>query len=173
MQLQIGQATEVLAQTPAVLRALLQNKSAAWLHCRATPYSFSPIDVLGHLIHGELTDWIPRVRIVLECGETRPFEPFDRFAFQPHIAGKQVEDLLDRFAQLRLQSLEALRALAVSERQLDLRGAHPELGPVTLSHLLAAWAVHDLSHIAQIATTMAREYRDAVGPWKAYIGILA
>jgi hypothetical protein len=172
MQFNLSQGIEVLTQTPAVLSALLRGKSAAWLNARKTPESFSPIDVLGHLMHGELTDWIPRVRIILEQGDTRAFEPFDRFAFQPLIAGKTVDELLDEFAVLRQQSLQALRELGVGEEQLALPGLHPELGPVTMGNHLANWVVHDLGHIAQVVKAMASEYRDAVGPWRAYTTIL-
>jgi hypothetical protein len=173
MEFRIGQAIEVLAQTPDVMTALLQGKSAKWLNARKTPESFSPLDVLGHLMHGEITDWIPRVRIILDHQDSKPFEPFDRFAFQALIAGKTAEELLIEFAELRRQSLEALRELGVGEAQLDLRGSHPELGQVTLRNLLATWVVHDLGHIAQIVKTMAGEYGDAVGPWRAYLSILS
>ncbi|MGA9670010.1 MAG: DinB family protein [Terracidiphilus sp.] len=172
MQLEMSQAIEVLAQTPGVLDALLRGKSAAWLNARKTPESFSAIDVLGHLIHAEMTDWIPRVRIILENGDARAFEPFDRFGFRDWIEGKSVGALLDEFAELRRQGLRDLHNLGVGDEQFELPGRHPEFGRVTLGELLAAWVVHDLSHITQIATTMACEYRDAVGPWRAYISIL-
>jgi hypothetical protein len=172
MHLQIDNAIEVLAQTPAVVNALLRGKSAAWLNSRKTPESFSPIDVIGHLIIADQTDWIPRVRMILDLQDATPFEPFDRFAFQPLIAGKPVEDLLDEFAELRRLSLQALSDLGIEERQLALPGLHPDLGPVTLSHLLATWVVHDLGHIAQIVKTMSSEYREAVGPWRPYLSIL-
>jgi hypothetical protein len=168
----MDEAVEILAQTPAVLDALLRGKSAVWLNARKTAESFSPIDVLGHLMHGELTDWIPRVRIILEHRDTRTFQPFDRFGFHALIAGKSAEALLDEFAALRRQSLDALRELGVTEADLALPGRHPELGPVTLGNHLASWAVHDLGHIAQIVKTMAWEYRDEVGPWRAYTTIL-
>jgi hypothetical protein len=172
MQFHVRQAIEVLTQTPDVLSALLRGKSADWLNARKTPESFSPLDVLGHLMHGEMTDWIPRVRIILEHRDSKAFEPFDRFGFHALIARKRVDELLDEFAELRRQSLEALRELGIEEAQLDLRGMHPELGPVTLRNLLASWVLHDLSHIAQVVKTMAGEYRDAVGPWRAYLTIL-
>jgi hypothetical protein len=172
MEFHLDEAVEVLTQTPGVLSALLRGKSAVWLECRKTAESFSPIDVLGHLIHGELTDWIPRVRIILEHQDRRAFDPFDRFAFQSLIAGKSVDALLNEFAELRRDSLQSLLDLGVGQRQLDLPGMHPDLGPVTLGNLLATWAVHDLGHIAQIVKTMASEYRDAVGPWRSYITIL-
>jgi hypothetical protein len=172
MEFHLDEALEVLTQTPGVLSALLRGKSAAWLNCRKTPESFSPVDVLGHLIHAELTDWIPRIRIILEHQDRRAFDPFDRFAFQSLIAGKSVDALLNEFAELRRDSLQSLLDLGVGQRQLDLPGMHPDLGPVTLGNLLATWAVHDLGHIAQIVKTMASEYRDAVGPWRSYITIL-
>jgi len=152
--------------------SLLRGKSSFWLNCRKAPSAFSPVDVLGHLIWGEMTDWIPRVRMILEYQETKAFEPFDRFDFQPLIAGKPVEEILDQFAELRGNSVGTLRDLGICEPQLELRGLHPELGPVTLRSLIATWAVHDLGHIAQVQTAMASEYKDAVGPWKQYLTIL-
>lgn len=172
MQFQMEQGIEVLQQTPAVLSALLRGKSAAWLNSRKTPDSFSPVDVIGHLMLGELTDWIPRVRIILDSQDARAFDPFDRFAFQNMIAGKPIEVLLDEFAELRRQSLKDLRDLGVTEQQFGLPGLHPEFGAVTLGNLLATWVVHDLGHIAQVVKTMACEYREAVGPWRAYTSIL-
>lgn len=172
MQFRLDDGIEVLGHSPAVLDALLRGKSAVWLNARRTPESFSPLDVLGHLMHGEITDWIPRVRVILEHRNTKAFEPFDRFGFRSLIAGKSVDELLDEFAQLRRQSLAALRELDVREEQLALPGRHPELGAVTLGNLLATWVVHDLGHIAQIVKTMAGEYREAVGSWRAYTTIL-
>ena len=165
MQFKLDQGIEVLARTPAVLSALLRGKSEAWLNARKTADSFSPMD-------GEMTDWIQRVRIILEHRDTLAFEPFDRFAFQDLIAGKTVEELLDEFAELRRRSLRALEELGVGEEQFALPGRHPEFGSVTLGNLLATWVVHDLGHIAQVVKTMASEYRDAVGPWRASTTIL-
>ncbi|MGA2536528.1 MAG: DinB family protein [Terracidiphilus sp.] len=172
MQFQLDQAIEVLSQTPAVMSALLKGKSALWLNAKKTPDSFSPLDVLGHLIHAEMTDWIPRVRIILDHQDTKAFDPFDRFDFQTLIAGKSVETVLDEFADLRRESLRALDGLSIGEEQLEMPGLHPALGRVTMSNLIATWAVHDLGHIAQVVKTMACEYRDAVGPWRAYTTIL-
>lgn len=172
MQLQIDQAHEVLTQTPVVLDALLRGKSPAWLNCRKSPESFSPIDVIGHLMHGEITDWIPRIQIILDRQATKAFDPFDRFAFQPLIAGKPIEELMAEFGELRRQSLQTLHDLDLQADQLTLPGLHPELGPVTLANLLASWVVHDLGHISQIMKTMAGEYRDAVGPWRPYVTFL-
>lgn len=172
MLFQMDQGIEVLAQTPAVLGSLLHGKSAAWLNARKTPESFSPIDVLGHLMHGELTDWIPRVRIILEHGDSQAFVPFDRFGFQGLIAGKTAEVLLDEFAKLRRQSLETLHKLNIRAEQMALPGLHAELGSVTLGNLLATWVVHDLGHIAQIVKAMAWQYREEVGAWRAFTTIL-
>jgi hypothetical protein len=172
MEFKVEQAREVLESTPSVLRALLAEKSAAWLNARKTPQAFSAVEVLGHMMHAEMTDWIPRIEIILEHGETRAFEPFDRFGFRQLIAGKSVGELLDEFEGLRRQSLETLDEFSIEEVQLALRGQHPELGTVTLENLIATWALHDLGHLLQIAKTMANEFRDAVGPWRAYLTIL-
>jgi hypothetical protein len=172
MQFQLDQSIEVLAHTPSVLDALLRGKSSAWLNCRKSPEAFSPVDVVGHLMLADETDWLPRVRMILAGHTHTPFEPFDRFDFQRLIAGKSIESLLNDFATLRSQSLQTLTSLQITEEQLDLPGTHPELGPVTLRNLLATWVVHDLGHIQQIVKTMSNEYREAVGPWRAYLSIL-
>lgn len=172
MEFHLDQGLEVLSQTPSVLSALLRGKSDVWLNARKTPESFNSLDVLGHLMHAELTDWIPRVRMILEQGDTQAFKPFDRFGFRELIAGKGVSELLDEFAELRRQSLHSLTKLGVGEEQFALPGKHPELGSVTLGNLLATWVVHDLGHISQVVKIMACEYRDAVGPWRAYTTIL-
>ena len=172
MQFQLDQATEVLAHTPSVLDALLRGKSEAWLHCRKSSEAFSAVDVLGHLMLADETDWLPRARMILSGQANTPFAPFDRFDFQRLIAGKSVDSLLDEFARLRRQNLQTLTALRVTEEQLDLPGTHPQFGPVTLRNLVATWVVHDLGHIQQIVKTMSNEYREAVGPWEAYLSIL-
>jgi hypothetical protein len=172
MHLNLDTAFESLARTPSVLDAQLRGRSDAWLNCRKSPEAFSPIDVVGHLILAETTNWLPRLQTILEHQATRVFPPFDRFAFQPIIADKPIAELLDTFATLRAQSLETLRGLHLTEHDLALPGTHPEFGPVTLGNLLATWVVHDLSHITQITKTMAHEYAEAVGPWSAYLSIL-
>jgi len=172
MQIEMSQTIEVLAGTPGVLNALLRDKSAAWLNSRKTAEAFSPIDVVGHLILADKTDWMPRVQMILDHRNTRPFEPFDRFAFQPLIAGRSIATLLDDFAEVRLQSLQTLSTLHLREEELDLPGLHPDLGPVTLGNLLATWVVHDLGHISQIAKAMSSDYAEAVGPWRAFLSIL-
>jgi hypothetical protein len=172
MQFKLDQSIEVLASTPSILDALLRGKSPGWLNCRKSPDAFSPIDVVGHLMLADETDWLPRVRMILAGHTHTPFEPFDRFDFQRLIAGKSIESLLNDFATLRNQSLQTLTSLQITEEQLALPGTHPEFGPVTLRELLATWVVHDLNHIQQIVRTMSNEYREAVGPWHAYLSIL-
>jgi len=172
MDFRVNEAIEVLERTPAVLQALLSGNSPAWLTARKSPEAFSTLDVLGHLIHGELTDWMPRARLILERRDTQAFEPFDRFGFRESIAGRSVDSLLDEFANLRAEGLAELRGFNLGAEELALPGRHPELGAVTLGNLLATWVVHDLGHIAQIVKTMAGEYREAVGPWRAYTSIL-
>ena len=134
--------------------------------------SWSPFDIVGHLIHGELTDWMPRARIILEHGESRAFDPFDRLAQEQESKGKLLTALLDEFGRLRAQNLDSLRRMNLQPLDLDRRGRHPALGVVTLSQLLATWAVHDLTHLHQLSRVMAYQYRDAVGPWSAYLGVL-
>ena len=172
MDVHLEDAQALLARTPAVLSGLMSGIPQAWLECREGPQTFSPIDVLGHLIYGEQVDWIPRARIILEQGESRPFDPFDRVGFEDLIAGKSVEELLSMFATLRNQSLKDLSALKLEPAMLARKGTHPALGQVTLGQLLAAWVVHDLGHLAQIERVMARQYREAVGPWREYLPIL-
>lgn len=172
MEFQLPQAVEILEKTPKVLTALLEGLSDVWLHGDEGPETFSPFDVVGHLIHGEETDWIPRARIILEHGESKPFTPFERFAFYEKSKGKSMAQLLVTFQTLREQNLEILRGLALTPEQLDLKGTHPELGPVTLRQLLATWCAHDLGHLGQIARVMAKQYGSAVGPWVELIDIL-
>lgn len=172
MEFNVEQAIEVLSKTPSVLRAMLSGLSEPWVHNNYGDRTFSPFDVIGHLIHGERTDWMPRARIILESGESRPFEPFDRYAMYDASRGKTIAELLDTFESLRSENLDALRAMKLTREQLSLRGTHPALGTVTLEQLLAMWTVHDLNHVAQIAKSMAFQYRERVGPWLAYASIL-
>jgi hypothetical protein len=172
----VSEALERLERTPATLDAWLRGASDAWLDARTEgPESFSPRDVVGHLIGGERTDWMVRARIILEHGESHPFDPFDRTAFKQESAGQSIADLLDEFARLRRDNLDALRAMALTTTDLARRGRHPDpsFGAVTLGQLLATWVVHDLSHVAQIARVMGKRYTEAVGPWKAYLPMLA
>jgi uncharacterized damage-inducible protein DinB len=150
----------------------LQDVPDEWLFSNEGPDTWSPFDVLGHLIHGEETDWIPRARMILEHGDQRAFEPFDRFAMFEKSKGKSLRELLAKFEQLRDESLRQLDELNLSPESLTKRGKHPELGVVTLSELLATWVVHDLSHIGQIVRVMSKQYGESVGPWRAYLPIL-
>lgn len=161
----------VLARTPAVLRALLQDLPEPWLGKHEGKDAFSPREVVGHLIHGERTDWIPRLAVILEHGDARPFERFDRLGY-PDADQVALAALLDEFETLRRASLDALRSRALGPSDLARAGRHPELGTVTLGQLLATWAVHDLNHLGQIVRVMSAGYADAVGPWKQYLGIL-
>lgn len=165
MAFDLEQGRQILARTPRVLRAYLGGLSVDWTDTRESDGSWSPFDVVGHLIHGEKTDWIPRAKIILEHGESKPFVPFDRFAQEKESEGKGLGELLDEFEALRLRNLETLDALELTGEDLDKRGTHPELGAVTLRELLATWVVHDLTHLAQISRVMARRYSTDVGPW--------
>jgi hypothetical protein len=168
----LAEAVEILERTPQVVRALLWDLSDAWTHAQTEPLGWTPFDVVGHLIHGEETDWMPRLRIVLEYGEARPFEPFDREAQFQKSKGKTLRELIERFTGLRAENLKALHGLNLTSAQMKLRGTHPELGTVTVEQLLATWTAHDLTHLAQISRVMAKRYMTAVGPWKQYIGVL-
>lgn len=162
----------LLERTPATVRALLEDLPEDLLHADEGEGTFSPFSVLGHLIQGELDDWLPRARLIVEHGRSRPFEPFDRFAHVERTRGRSLEELLREFETLRASGLAAVRALLDRGADLDLGGRHPELGDVTLGQLLATWAVHDLNHIAQIARVVARRFDSDVGPWKEYLPIL-
>jgi hypothetical protein len=174
MQLSIDRVVEVLKATPFTVKALLSNEtdSKTLSESDSSKTEWQPFDVVGHLIHGEITDWIPRAQMILEQGENRTFEPFDRFAQFELSKGKSLAELLEEFETLRRSNVDMLQSWDLSEAQLGLKGMHPELGEVALSQLLATWAVHDLNHIRQIATAMAKRYETEVGPWKQYLGIL-
>ncbi len=172
MEYQLDQAKEVLRRTPATLNALLRDLPNDWVLANEGPDTFSPYDVIGHLIEGEENDWIPRARIILEQGESQPFDKFDRFAMYEKSKGKSLSELLARFAELRGESLRQLDEMNLTPELLQKTGTHPALGIVTLSQLLSAWVVHDLGHIRQIVRVMAKQYRDAVGPWTAYLSIV-
>lgn len=172
MEFKLDHAKEILAHTPTILRSLLRDLPSDWLHANEGGETWSPFDVLGHLIHGEETDWIPRVRIILSHGEAQAFEPFDRFAMFENSKGKSLEELLSEFGRLRTQNLDDLDKMALTPEMLKKRGTHPELGVVTLGQLLSTWVVHDLNHIGQIVRVMAKQYGESVGPWRAYLGIL-
>jgi DinB superfamily len=165
-------AIDVLARTPATMKALLSGLTEPWARGTEGPDTFSPFDVLGHLIDGEETDWIPRARIILARGESLRFERYDRFRHRTRNVNRSLESLLEEFARLRADNLELLRSWRLTATELDLPGEHPALGPVTLRQLLAAWVVHDLGHIAQAVRVMAKQYYDEVGPWVPYLPVL-
>jgi hypothetical protein len=167
----IESAREILRRTPDTLRALVSDLPEQWLHGREAVDAWSPYQVCGHLLHIEECDWIDRTRVILEHGTTRVFEPVDREAGFARFAGRPSSDLLDRFARQRRVNLEELGKLVTSD-ELERRGVHPDFGEVTLAQLLATWVVHDLNHLNQIVKTMAKEYTDVVGPWRAFLPIL-
>lgn len=172
MTFSFADALPILRSTPAVLRSWLWDLPDMWTKANEGPDTWSPYDIVGHLIHGERTDWIPRVELLLAHGETRLFSPFDRYAQFEASRGKTLHDLLDTFAGLRAANLIHLEYAGITPLDLGRRGRHPELGPVTLGQLLATWVAHDLSHVAQIARVMGRQYTEAVGPWRAYLPML-
>ncbi len=169
----LDETISLLSRTPATLNVLLRDLPAAWTQATEGPNTWSPYDVLGHLIHGEHADWIPRLEIILTHGPSRPFDPFDREAMFRESAGKSLPQLLDEFALAREHSLARLAALSLTESQLALTGTHPKFGPVTAGQLLATWLVHDLTHLNQINRAMAKRYSTAVGPWVEFLSILA
>ncbi len=168
----LAETVAILSRTPATLNTLLRGLPDAWVHCNEGKDTWSAFDIVGHLNSGERVDWMPRARIILENGEARPFDPFDRLAQSRESQGKSLEQLLDEFARLRSENLNTLQALNLKPKDLVRRGRHPALGVVTLSELLATWAVHDLTHLHQLSRVMAHQYEDAVGPWSAYLGVL-
>lgn len=172
MEFELDRSLEILDRTPSVLRSVLDGLDASWTDATEGPDTWSPYVIVGHLIHGERTDWIPRAQIILAQGSNRKFTPYDRFAQFHESQGKSLHDLLGEFARLRAENLNTVRSWNLTDDQLTLEGEHPEFGAVTLSQLLATWVGHDLGHIAQIARVMAKQYRDAVGPWRAYLPVM-
>jgi hypothetical protein len=170
----LAESMAVLTRTPATLNAMLRGMPDIWVRRNEGKDTWNALDIVGHLIVGERTDWLPRVRIIMENGEARPFDAFDRFAQSKETQDKSVEidRLLGDFARLRTENLTALQAMNLQPEDLARRGRHPALGVVTLSELLATWAVHDLTHLHQLSRVMAHQYRNAVGPWIAYLGVL-
>jgi hypothetical protein len=168
----VGRSIAILRRSPEALRALLDGVGEPWARGAEGPETFSPFDVVGHLIDGEETDWIPRARIILARGPDLRFEPYDRFRHRQRNVNRSLESLLAEFAHLRDANLEQLRSWNLTERELALPGEHPSLGRVTLRQLIAAWVVHDLGHIAQVARVMAKQYGEAVGPWVVFLPVL-
>ena len=162
----------LLARTPAALNALLRDLPEAWTLGNEGGSTWNATEVVAHLIYGERTDWIPRAKIILQFGEARTFEPFDRQGALRESQGQSLGELLDEFARARTVSLEELRAMHLHPEDLTRRGRHPAFGPVTLSQHLASWAAHDLTHLHQVSRILAHQYREAVGPWSAYLGVL-
>jgi hypothetical protein len=172
MNFSLADAVPVLRATPGTLRSWLADLPESWTHRNEGPDTWSPFDIVGHLIHGERTDWIPRLEHLLAHGDSRPFVPFDRFAQFRDSRGKSLQQLLDTFTELRRESIGRLESLQLATGDFARPGRHPELGPVTLGQLLATWVVHDLNHVAQIARVMARQYTEPVGPWIEYLPVL-
>jgi hypothetical protein len=172
MDFDLTSGIAVLERTPHTLRALLAGLPPEWTDGTEGPATWSPYVIVAHMIHGERTDWIPRARIILDQGPERRFPPFDRFAQLREKQDKPLADLLDELARLRAEGLATLAGWRLTEAQLSLEGEHPEFGPVTLRQLLATWVAHDLGHVAQTARVMAKQYREAVGPWRAYLPVM-
>lgn len=172
MGFDLPETITLLSRTPSALNSFLRDLPETWTVRNEGTKTWSPFDIVGHLIHGERTDWMPRARMIVEQGETRAFDPFDRLAQERESQGRSLADLLDEFARLRSENLNALRAMNLQPEDFDRRGRHPALGVVTLSQLLATWAVHDLTHLHQLSRVMAYQYREVVGPWRAYLGVL-
>ena len=172
MDFDLATGVAVLERTPQTLRALLAGLPPAWTDATEGPETWSPYVIVGHLIHGERTDWIPRARLILAQGLRRRFAPYDRFAQFRESQGRPLADLLDELARLRVENLATLAGWRLTDAQLALEGEHPEFGAVTLRQLLATWVAHDLGHVAQTARVMAKQYRDAIGPWRAYLPVM-
>jgi hypothetical protein len=166
------QAIEILERTPAVLKSLLANINNDWVMNNEGPDTFSPYDVVGHLIHGEKTDWVVRAKIVLKHGVNKPFDPYDRFAQYEVSKGKSLQELLDEFEDIRKENVAWLQSIQLTEDDLERKGMHPVLGEVSLRNLLSTWVVHDLTHIAQITRVMAKQYKGEMGPWPQFFRIL-
>lgn len=166
-------AVAILARTPGTLDAMLRGLPDGWVTANEGQNTWSPFDVVGHLIHGERTDWMPRARMILQHGESRAFDTLDRFAQFAASQGRTLDSLLDEFATVRRDSLRDLAHLGLTDADLDRRGRHPAFGVVTLRQLLATWVAHDLDHVVQISRVLARQYSDEVGPWKAYLQIIS
>lgn len=172
MAFELAEGIAVLEKTPATFRALLAGLPESWITCNEGPDTFSAFDNLGHVIHGERADWMPRARIILAQAEARTFAPYDRFAQVRESAGKTLAQLLDEFAELRAENLVTLRSWNLTDRELALEAQHPALGTVTLRQLLSTWVVHDLGHLAQTSRVMAKRYREEIGPWREYLPIV-
>ena len=172
MEFDLTLGTAILERTPRALRAMLEGLPAEWTDATEGPETWSPYVIVGHLIHGERTDWIPRAQIILAQGNERRFTPYDRFAQFRESEGKSLANLLDELEQLRGGNVATLKSWKLTDAQMELEGEHPAFGRVTMRQLLATWVAHDLGHIAQVARVMAKQYRDAVGPWREYLPVM-
>ncbi len=172
MNFTLKKSIEILERTPDVLNIMLQNISVEWTANNEGEQTWSAYDIIGHLIHGESTDWIPRAKIMLSEKPDKKFEPFDRLAQFDESKGKSLTQLLDEFKALREKNIQYLRSKELTDKDLEKKGIHPAFGEVTLSQLFSTWVVHDLNHIAQISRVMAKQYKEEVGPWIEYLGIL-
>ncbi|WP_299681936.1 DinB family protein [uncultured Dokdonia sp.] len=172
MAFQLEKIIPILERTPSILKTFLENLDPDWMHQHEGENTWSPYDIIGHLIHGEKTDWIPRTKQILDSTYTDAFEPFDRFAQFENSKGKTLEMLLEEFMVLRAENIDILKSLALTQEGLTKKGRHPELGTVTLKNLLAAWTIHDLSHINQITRVMAKDLKNDVGPWETYLTVI-
>ena len=173
MKYSIERSIEILGRTPAVMNSLLSGIDDEWVMNNEGPETFSPYDVIGHLLHGEKTDWTARTKRILEFGDTKTFDVYDRFAQYEESKGKTLQQLLDEFAVLRKENITWFRSRELTEADLDKKGMHPRLGSVTLRNLLATWVVHDLTHIAQVTRVMAKQYKEEMGPWTEFFRILS
>lgn len=172
MEQSLPSTIAILTRTPAALNALLRDLPENWTHRNEGEKTMSAWDVVGHLIHAERINWIPRAKMILAHGDSRPFDAFDRWGHQQEHRGKSMPELLDEFARARSESLAELNAMSLRPEDFRRRGLHPALGAVTLSQLLATWAAHDLTHLHQISRILAYQYREAVGPWSAFLGVM-
>lgn len=172
MKFDLPKSIQVLERTPVTLKVLLQDVDNDWVMNNEGPETFSPYDVIGHLLHGEKTDWVPRAKIILEHGVSKTFEPYDRFAQYEESKGKSIGQLLQEFELVRKQNLQWLQSLHLTAEELEKKGMHPSLGQVSLKNLLSTWVVHDLTHIAQITRVMAKQYKEEMGPWPHFFRIL-
>ena len=172
MHFELEHARQVLQRTPATLHSLLSGLGDAWVTGTEGPETWSPYDIVGHMLHGEKTDWIARAQIILARADDRRFAPYDRFAQFRESEGRTLEELLADFAAHRHRNLDTLASWSLTEEQLEWEGEHPAFGAVTLRQLLSTWVAHDLGHLAQITRVMAKQYREAVGPWRAYLPVM-
>ena len=172
MEFSLEKSIEVLERTPKILESYLNHISPEWLHSNEGENTWSPYDIVGHLVYGEKTDWLVRIKVILSKSENKLFEPFDRFAQMNEDSSKSIRELLAEFKTLRQNNLNELNALNITEQDFNRTGMHPEFGEVTLKQLISTWVVHDLGHISQISRVMAKQYKTEVGPWIDYLGIL-